>query len=385
MFIAESGSVLRKKNDIKFMKTIEMPGYQFIAGEDSELSKVSLKDTKLYLTNRVDSNIPINNDTLTNLQEKIWFVVKPNPINNNNNAANTTNTQFQSNFQYMLKTNDIIKLGRIKFVIRDMNIIGKTVEKTSEIFKHYIESQNIENTEANICRICLQSSAEDQNPMISICKCKGSMNLIHLKCLKSWIGHKLTVKEITKKMGISYIVKSYNCEICKEPYPIQIKHGNTQYNLLTYSIPENQNYVILESLNSIKENQYPLSIHVLMFTEDDSFLLGRGHDSDVRISDISVSRIHSKIYLKDNQFMLEDCGSKFGSLVLAKDPVEVEESTKILQIGRTLLAVNYSKYEKKNPSKSENLSKVISEGKSEKNKSNKNIPTFDLETKSEKK
>jgi E3 ubiquitin-protein ligase DOA10 len=55
--------------------------------------------------------------------------------------------------------------------------------------------------------------------MISICKCKGSMNLIHLKCLKSWIGHKLTVKEITKKMGISYIVKSYNCEICKEPYP----------------------------------------------------------------------------------------------------------------------------------------------------------------------
>lgn len=81
----------------------------------------------------------------------------------------------------------------------------------------------IENTEANICRICLTSSAEEQNPMISICKCKGSMNLIHLKCLKSWISHKLTVKEITKKMGISYIVKSYNCEICKEPYPSKIQ------------------------------------------------------------------------------------------------------------------------------------------------------------------
>ena len=54
---------------------------------------------------------------------------------------------------------------------------------------------------------------------------------------------------------------------------VQIKHGNTHYNLITYSVPENQNYVILESLNSIKENQYPLSIHVLMFTEEDSFLL----------------------------------------------------------------------------------------------------------------
>jgi hypothetical protein len=70
----------------------------------------------------------------------------------------------------------------------------------------------------------------------------------------------------------------------------------------------------------------------------------------VRISDISVSRIHSKIYLKDGQFMLEDCGSKFGSLVLAKDPVEIDENQKILQIGRTLLSASYNKYEKKSAS-----------------------------------
>jgi|LauGreDrversion4_2_1035121.scaffolds.fasta_scaffold449598_1 hypothetical protein len=92
------------------------------------------------MTNKVETNLPINNDTLTNLQEKIWYVVKPNPINNNNNNATATNSQFQSNFIYVLKKNDIIKLGRIKFVIRDMNIIDKSVEKTPEIFKNYIES-----------------------------------------------------------------------------------------------------------------------------------------------------------------------------------------------------------------------------------------------------
>lgn len=74
------------------------------------------------------------------MQEKIWYVVKPNPINNNN-ATTGMNSQFQSNYQYVLKKNDIIKLGRIKFVIRDMNIIDKSVEKTSEIFKNYIESR----------------------------------------------------------------------------------------------------------------------------------------------------------------------------------------------------------------------------------------------------
>ena len=74
------------------------------------------------------------------MQEKIWYVVKPNPINNNNNAITLNTNQFQSNFQYILKKNDIIKLGRIKFVIRDMSIIDQNVEKTNEIFKNYIDT-----------------------------------------------------------------------------------------------------------------------------------------------------------------------------------------------------------------------------------------------------
>ena len=46
MLINDNGSVLRKKNDIKFVKTIEMENYQFISGEDTELSKIQLKDSK---------------------------------------------------------------------------------------------------------------------------------------------------------------------------------------------------------------------------------------------------------------------------------------------------------------------------------------------------
>ena len=111
--------------------------------------------------------------------------------------------------------------------------------------------------------------------------------------------------------------------------------------MLNYFIPEGQNFIILESLNSIKENQYPLSIHVLMFIDNcDSFILGRGHESDVRISDISVSRSHARITFKDKKFILEDTGSKFGTLALAKEAVPLMEKAVILQIGRTLLSVN---------------------------------------------
>lgn len=51
-----------------------------------------------------------------------------------------------------------------------------------------------------------------------------------------------------------------------------------------------------------------------------TFKLGRGHESDVRVSDISVSRCHAilKYDLNDYSYYLEDNLSKFGTLVLAK-------------------------------------------------------------------
>ena len=62
-----------------------------------------------------------------------------------------------------------------------------------------------------------------------------------------------------------------------------------------------------------------------------TFKLGRGHESDVRVSDISVSRCHAilKYDLNDYCYYLEDNLSKFGTLVLAKSAIELDiDSTK---------------------------------------------------------
>jgi E3 ubiquitin-protein ligase DOA10 len=77
-------------------------------------------------------------------------------------------------------------------------------------------------SDGETCRLCYDVEMDDNNPMISICKCKGTLNNIHLGCLKLWLEQKLTMKEIFGKCGTSYIVKSFNCEICKEPYPSTI-------------------------------------------------------------------------------------------------------------------------------------------------------------------
>jgi pSer/pThr/pTyr-binding forkhead associated (FHA) protein len=45
---------------------------------------------------------------------------------------------------------------------------------------------------------------------------------------------------------------------------------------------------------------------------------GRSHDSDIRITDISVSRFHAKIKYERGNYYLEDMNSKFGTLALIK-------------------------------------------------------------------
>lgn len=69
-------------------------------------------------------------------------------------------------------------------------------------------------------------------------------------------------------------------------------------------------------------------VHLIMPKVDQTqFRLGRGHDSEVRVSDISVSRCHAiiKYNKEDGSYSLEDNLSKFGTLVLAKDPVKLDK------------------------------------------------------------
>jgi pSer/pThr/pTyr-binding forkhead associated (FHA) protein len=69
--------------------------------------------------------------------------------------------------------------------------------------------------------------------------------------------------------------------------------------------------------------------------------MGRGHESDLRINDISVSRLHALIKYKDGRFLLEDNTSKFGTLVLIKKRTPlIPGFNKAVQIGRTV--VNFS-------------------------------------------
>ena len=54
------------------------------------------------------------------------------------------------------------------------------------------------------------------NPLITPCKCSGSLKFIHLECLRIWLSRKENVKQ--SAYVISYSWKAFHCELCKSEY-----------------------------------------------------------------------------------------------------------------------------------------------------------------------
>lgn len=164
------------------------------------------------------------------------------------------------------------------------------------------------------------------------------MGLIHYECLKNWI---LTQK-VTKVHGenvTSFYWKKFECEICKQSYPYIFKRNNVLFRLVDIEMPpEPTQFLLLESMPLDKNTSR--NIHLLTVTEGKrEFKVGRGHESEVRINDISVSRCHAIFKCRKDGFYVEDNLSKFGTIVLLKDNLKLaEDHTVAVQVGRSVVS-----------------------------------------------
>jgi len=93
--------------------------------------------------------------------------------------------------------------------------------------------------------------------------------------------------------------------------------------------------LILEGINERKESKEERCLHVICPDSNNPVRMGRGHQCEIRLQDISVSRLHSEIKLLGSDFYLSDANSKFGTLVKMDKMMEVSSKVK-LQIGRSV-------------------------------------------------
>jgi len=81
-------------------------------------------------------------------------------------------------------------------------------------------------------------------------------------------------------------------------------------------------------------------LHVISLADNKLLKLGRGHESDIRIADVSISRCHATVRFQKGQFILEDHNSKFGTLVALRKPRLLEQGVNLsIQVGRTVLSL----------------------------------------------
>ena len=304
------------------------------------------------------NNFFIKNEFLVSFEKMDWIVIKNTLFSNQKNM-------------HLLKQGDIIKLGNIVLLIRKIKIIYPSFEKTisiqknfTEINKNPTEQNNIINNQFSInrnsnienynnkelissnklnaiyiqskkrkikekiftCRICLlEGEFIGENPLINLCECSGSVKYIHLLCAKKWFTSKTYKIISTDKNVISFTFPNFTCELCKTHISDNIKIGNEIISLLEIDNDFlKKSYISFETIHHYNHSDsHNNSFHVIYFvsiTNNNKITIGRCSTCDMVINDISVSRNHCNLILdNDNNVYIEDCFSKFGTLLMIQN------------------------------------------------------------------
>jgi hypothetical protein len=238
---------------------------------------------------------------------------------------------------HRLSEGDVIKLGRFKFRARQLiaSTAGGTQPELRLDDSGGVCSSAPKTTTALCCRICLLEDAEDDDPFVAPCQCKGSIEYVHLACLRYWIKGRLNLPDASNG---SYFYRSLACELCKATYPTYVRIGQDRSPLV--EVPRTQPpFIVLENMVRDSQQHSTRGLHVVSLA-DKMLKLGRGHESDVRIADVSISRCHATIRFTNGSFLLEDNNSKFGTLVALKKPRLLEANAPIsIQMGRTVISL----------------------------------------------
>ena len=339
-------------------------------------------DTNWNLVGKIEINSEKNNYycalNLKNklLEEKSFLIIKS--IDSSDDEDDDDESENISTNKYELHIGDVIKLGRVPLKIRNLCINGQKVINKFIKNKNLLQrintnftnnNNNNNNNEINInnneneivterkktisnskkkktCRICYCDDIEVNSPLITPCKCTGGLKYIHLKCLQNWIhAQSLNLSEESNNFCLIYNVKQISCEICKEKYPdfIYLNENNNNDILDIFDFAENkfESYIILESYfkNNFK------NIFVLSCDSHNVISIGRSHETNLRINDITVSRFHSEIIKENNKFYIRDLYSKFGTgILLQNNKIKIKEDFPLyIQIGKNIMEIKIEK------------------------------------------
>ena len=156
------------------------------------------------------------------------------------------------------------------------------------------------------------------NPLVSLCKCMGTVKYIHYDCLKDWISKGVVRQQQNNTLFYSY--QEPKCEICKKYYQAEFMYEGRKYSLLDMDKAPNPPYAIFEGIDFDDESK-KFQVYLIGLGEEE-ITIGRNSNSNVVMKEISVSRSHCALLYKNKQLFIRDKGSKFGTLIKLENEIE---------------------------------------------------------------
>ena len=301
--------------------------------------KFTNKNTKKYEEDKSQSNSIVNNSKISNklMLKDIGDFTNEKEVNKNKhkvlslaNQRNATDPNLGDRIQVLTMNNNK------KVNNNDNNNNNNNINLVEDEKKHKIINSKIKKKNT-VCRICYnEEEDEKEDPLVQPCQCSGSLKYIHLKCLKHWIITRSCMKVEENDCCSVFLFKEIECEICKAKLPDLISHNGKLYSLLDFS-DEFKNYLILETLTLDEDNNKFL--YIISLDKNREMRVGRGTQSEILLSDVSVSRIHCLLCIEGKNIYIQDNNSKFGTLILVQTPsiIMAENLPLYIQVGRTFL------------------------------------------------
>ena len=373
----------KKYNAYEIINPIRKMKYNFKNAEEL--------NNKIWLVMKSSKNClyEVNNDEyylkendIIKFGRKKYMIIKKNVIIENNNILSRDNINYNNNnyeqiFNIKLNSNQYCqKIINVDSNIEQNNEIKELEGKKNKEYLQIIQEEKKEDNSDDItmdksqdgksddgnyktisdvksidndgynndedCRICFGRDSTKENPKLKLCNCHS---YIHYNCLKYFLKQNITINENDKSTVISYTCERFNCEVCEKPYPLRFqiqfdknKEPITYYLIDGLQLPEDTNYMILESLTYVKNKKNYKNIYVIKLTGDD-ITIGRNNKNDIIDTDISMSRFHAVLkFNKETGNITLENKSKYGTLVLVKNNIKLTDNKKIyLQIGRTFI------------------------------------------------
>lgn len=172
---------------------------------------------------------------------------------------------------HQLSEHDVIKLGRFKFRVRQMVVNENSTEKPHlklDDSDYTCSAPPPQDARlANVsCRICLLEGPAEDDPLIAPCNCKGSIEYVHLGCLRHWIEGRLNLSEALS--GGSFFYRPLTCELCKGGYPMYVNLGDGGERQPLVEVPKTKPpFIVLENMVRDSQQHATRGLHVISLAE----------------------------------------------------------------------------------------------------------------------